>query len=129
MRPGTVVAMSKRSRDGMERIDEDPDAVTGDTRVRVEADDHDTYVLCREKYGLAEFESAGENAFERYDWHTDETFVLRGDSEAKQFASMLSDEGAFDPNVLFFRQRDFPGENGASNSENTAHEQDGGRDE
>lgn len=95
----------------MERIDEDPNAETDDTRVRVESGENGTYVLRRERYSLVEFETEtmadDGDAFERYDWHTDEKFVLRGDSEAKQFSSMLSDEGAFDPNVLFFRQRDW----------------------
>lgn len=94
----------------MERIDEDPNAETNDTRIRVEAGEHDTYVLRRERYCLVEFETevkAGEDAFERYDWHTDETFVLHGDSEAEQFSKMLAQEDAFDPNILFFRQRDF----------------------
>lgn len=97
----------------MERIDTDESAETGDTRIRVEAGENDTYVLKREKYTLVEFEtetmsSEGE-PFERYDWFTEERFVLHGDSEAEQFSSMLSKAGAFDPNVLFFRQRDWDG--------------------
>lgn len=97
-----------RSESGWERIDEDPSAETGDTRIRIDSGDNDTYALRREQYGLVEFESVthaedGE-AFERYDWSTDKKFVLRGESEAKQFASMLADEDAFDPAVLFFRQ-------------------------
>lgn len=94
----------------MERIDEDEDAVAGDTRIRVESGENDTYVLKREKYGLVQFatESMGDDeSFERYDWHGDEKFVLRGKSEAEQFSSLLAKEGAFDPNVLFFRQRDW----------------------
>lgn len=94
--------------DDMERIDEDDDAVTGDTRLRVEAGENDTYVLRREEYCLVEFETMGDDPFERYDWSTDERFILRSDTEAEQFASMLADSGAFDPNVLFFRQREYP---------------------
>lgn len=95
------------SSDGMERIDEDPNAETGDTRVRIDPGENDTYVLKREKYGLIEFatEKMGDDeSFERYDWHLDEKFVLHGDSEAKQFTSMLAEEDAFDPTTLFFRQ-------------------------
>ena len=109
-----------RTDGGMDRIDEDENATTGDTRIRIDTGERDTYVLRREKYGLVEFESCGDDAFERYDWHTDETFVLRGDSEAKQFAFMLSEEGAFDPNILFFRQRTYPGDNEETEESSTA---------
>lgn len=113
-----------RTDGGMDRIDEDESATTGDTRIRIDTGEHDTYVLRREKYGLVEFESCGDDAFERYDWHTDETFVLRGDSEAKQFAFMLSEEGAFDPNILFFRQRTYPGDNEETEESSTATDED-----
>lgn len=102
---------SERAGDEWERIDEDADAESGDTRIRVESGEHGTYELRREEYGLVEFESAtmadDGQGFERYDWHPDERFVLHGDTEAEQFAQMLRKEGAFDPNVLFFRQREW----------------------
>lgn len=95
----------------LERIDEDENAVSGDTRVRVESGENDTYTLKREKYGLVEFESGAHaddgQGFERYDWHTDETFVLRSETEAEQAASLFEGEGAFDADVLFFRQRTY----------------------
>jgi len=94
-----------------ERIDEDEDAETGDTRIRVEPGDHGTYKLYREKYNLVEFETDLESddgeGFERYDWSTEDTFVLHSENEAEQVAKMLAGEGAFDPNVTFFRQREF----------------------
>ena len=98
----------EQSSSEMERIDEDPNAETDDTRIRVETGEHDTYVLRRERYSLIEFETAIEaddgEGFERYDWHLEEKFVLRSRSEAKQFAGMLANEEAFDPTKLFFRQ-------------------------
>jgi hypothetical protein len=94
-----------------ERIDEDEDAETGDTRIRVEPGDHGTYKLYREKYNLVEFETDLESddgeGFERYDWSPEDTFVLHSENEAEQVAKMLAGEGAFDPNVTFFRQREF----------------------
>lgn len=100
-----------RAGDGWERIDEDPAAETGDTRIRVDAGEHDTYELVREEYELVEFETNVDaddgQGFERYDWHPEDQFILYGDSEAEQFAQMLRKKGAFDPNVLFFRQRDW----------------------
>ena len=96
----------------MERVDNDPNAKTDDTRIRIETGEHDTYVLKRERYCLVKHESAFERdnsdkGYEEYDWATDETFILHGDNEAKQFAAGIADAGAFDPNVLFFRQREF----------------------
>jgi hypothetical protein len=97
-----------------ERIDEDPAAETNDTRLRVERGDHETYKLKRERYCLVEFESAAMaddgDGYERYDWSPDETFTLRSPHEAEQAARMLAAEDAFDPNVLFFRQRDGGGD-------------------
>lgn len=90
------------------RVDADEDAVTGDTRIRVDAGEHDTYTLRREKYGLVEFESgATDEPYERYDWYTDEEFVLPTAGEAEQCAGLLAKVDAFDPNVVFFRQRDY----------------------
>jgi len=104
-----------------DRIDEDPDAVSGDTRLRVVEGDHGTYVIRREEYALVEFETSVEaddgQGFERYDWHLDEKFVLRSEGEAKQAAAMLAKAGAFDPNVLFFRQREFPGDDASDDEE------------
>lgn len=96
----------------MERVDNDPNAQTDDTRIRIEPGENNTYVLKRERYCLVKHESAferdnNEKGYEEYDWATDETFVLHGDHEAKQFAAGVADAGAFDPNVLFFRQREF----------------------
>lgn len=97
-----------------ERIDEDESAETGDTRLRVSSGRYDTYVVMRERYCLVEFESENvgesDDGHERYDWSVDSQFVLYGSTEAEQFARMLSDEGAFDPNVLFFRQREWDDE-------------------
>jgi len=93
-----------------ERINEDPSAEPGDTRIRVEPGEHGTYELRREEYELVEFESNtmadDGHGFERYDWHVEDRFILHGNSEAEQFTQMLRKEGAFDPNVLFFRQRE-----------------------
>lgn len=109
----TVVTQQDDSSFGT-RIDEDPGAESGDTRIRVESGEHDTYELRREKYELVQFETADMDedgdGFERYDWHPEETFVLHGDGEAEQFAQMLSEADAFDPNVLFFRQREWSDE-------------------
>lgn len=102
--------MTDTQNGGLERIDEDIDAVSGDTRIRVEGCENETYVLKRERYGLVQLASekmGDDESFEQYDWYTDETFVLRSTDEAEQFSALLAKEGAFDPNVLFFRQRDW----------------------
>lgn len=89
-----------------ERIDEDENAETNDTRIRIESGDHGTYEIIRERYSLVEFPGPGDDIeHERYDWSRDESFVVRSHHEAEQVAGMLEDEGAFDANVLFFRQR------------------------
>lgn len=101
------------SSDDWERIDEDPNAESGDTRIRIEAGEHDTYVIVRERYCLVEFPGPGDDIeYERYDYSREDSFVLHGEEQAKQVAHMLSDAGAFDPNVLFFRQREFDPETG-----------------
>jgi hypothetical protein len=93
--------------DDLERIDEDPNAETNDTRIRVETGEHGTYELIRERYCLVEFPGPSDDIeHERYDWSRDESFILQSEHEAEQCASMLSDEDAFDPNVLFFREFD-----------------------
>lgn len=95
------------------RIDEDPQAETGDTRIRVREGENDTYELIREEYSLSVFPGPKEEiGYEKYDWSRKESFVLYGDSEAKQFAGMLEKADAFDPNVLFFRQREIPDDGG-----------------
>lgn len=102
------------SADGRRRIDRDENAVTGDTRIRVESNENDTYVLKREEYDLVRFtdeDMGDEEDLEEYDWHVDETFVLHGKNEAEQCSALLVQEGAFDPNVVFFRQREWDDEN------------------
>lgn len=94
-----------------ERIDEDPSAETDDERLRVEAGEHGTYKIYRERYCLVEFETDamaedGEG-FERYDWSTDDSFILQSENQAQQAAQQLRKAGAFDPNKLFFRQREY----------------------
>jgi len=94
--------------DDLERVDRDETAVSGDTRLRVRAEGED-YVIVRERYCLVKFPGPNDDVEkEVYGWSREESLTLHGESEAKQVASLLSDEGAFDPNVLFFRQREFP---------------------
>jgi hypothetical protein len=101
--------MPRDTTDDIERIDEDENAETGDTRIRIEPGEHGTYEIVREKYSLVEFPGPSDDIeHERYDWHRDESFVLRSVEEAEQVAGMLEDSGAFDANVLFFRQRRHP---------------------
>lgn len=93
--------------DEWERIDEDPNAETNDTRIRVEEGDHGTYEIIRERYCLVEFPGPSDDIeHERYDWSWYESFILQSEDEAKQVAWMLADEDAFDPNITFFRDRD-----------------------
>jgi len=88
-----------------ERIDADPDARSGDTRVRVEVGEHGTFEIVRERYTLVAFPGPSDDIeYERYDWTPDARFVLANDHEAKQVAAMLHEEGAFDPVVAFFQQ-------------------------
>ena len=92
----------------MERVDNDENAVTGDTRIRVEQEGDD-YRLVREKYCLVKFPGPSDDIeHEEYDWSREESLLLHGEEEAKQVAGLLSKAGAFDPNVLFFRQREYP---------------------
>ncbi|MDS0280345.1 hypothetical protein NDI85_21400 [Halomicroarcula sp. S1AR25-4] len=93
--------------DDWERIDEDPNAETNDTRLRLEEGDHGTFKLVRERYCLVEFPGPGDDIeHERYDWHPGGSFVLQSEQEAMQVASMLADADAFDVEVLFCRQID-----------------------
>lgn len=95
--------------DDIERVDEDEDAVTGDTRIRIVPGDHDTYEIVREEYSLVEFPGPSDDIKqERYDWHRKDSFVVRSKNEAEQIAGMLEKADAFDANVLFFRQRQHP---------------------
>lgn len=95
----------------MERIDEDENAVTGDTRLRIHEGEHGTYEIVREKYSLTEFESEpmsdDGHSFERYDWFPDEKFVVHSSGQAEQIAGLLAKVGAFSPNITFFRQMDY----------------------
>jgi hypothetical protein len=89
--------------DDIERIDEDPDAETDDSRIRICAGEHGTYEIIRERYTLVEAPGPSDDIErKRYDWLREQSFVLRSEAEARQVAAMLSKEGAFDPNVLFF---------------------------
>lgn len=91
-----------------ERIDEDEDAETGDTRIRVVEGDHGTYEVVREEYSLVAFPGPSDDIeHERYDWSRSESFTLYGENQAEQVAGLLAKADAFDPNVVFFRQRDF----------------------
>ena len=93
---------------GWDRIDEDENAETNDTRIRIEPGEHGTYEIIRERYCLVEFPGLSDDIeHERYDWSRDESFVLQSEYEAEQVAQMLRKAGAFDPNVLFFRQQDY----------------------
>lgn len=93
------------SRD-IERIDNDENAVTGDSRIRVRQEGED-YRIVRERYCLVKFPGPSDDIeHEEYDWSREESLLLHGEEEAKTVAGLLSKNGAFDPNVLFFRQRE-----------------------
>lgn len=103
----------------MERIDQDENAETGDTRIRVVENEGDGYEIRREEYSLREFVTDTEvqeggvaeeeyedrdEGFEWYDWAKSESIRLYNERQAEQVASMLEKQDAFDANVLFFRQ-------------------------
>jgi hypothetical protein len=88
-----------------ERVDADPNAETGDTRVRIYVGEHGTYKIARERYNLVKFPGPSDDVeVKEYDWSTEDSFIVRSDDEAKQIASALEDADAFDVSVLFFHE-------------------------